>query len=217
MPGLPRWRSAAVPTVTELPTADAHHGRRDSASNGVTTPEIWEGNQWVRAPGAGSLEIPYYPRKFVDPKNGLVFRPASASSALVQRGRRDGHGRGSGQGTRRHIWKFNRDYGAAAVRAGEDPGRRRRGNAGAPPDASRARRPPRPRRSTSTPPRPLAERGLDGLRRRHLNATSARRPGARDRRHHRGGFVNIDPGWPRRPPRSGTRPRTSGPRWPPTA
>ena len=52
----------------------------------VRTPEIWEGGAWSELPGAGTLEIPYYPRNFVDPKNGLVFYASErVHVALVQR------------------------------------------------------------------------------------------------------------------------------------
>jgi len=44
---------------------------RDSASNEVLVPEIWEGNKWVKLPGA-SLKRPYYPRQFLAP-NGKLF------------------------------------------------------------------------------------------------------------------------------------------------
>ena len=41
---------------------------RDSASKVVTTPEIWENGHWVQLQGAGTFNVPYYPRNFVDPK-----------------------------------------------------------------------------------------------------------------------------------------------------
>jgi hypothetical protein len=108
-----RW----YPTVTEL-----GDGRmltmagRDSAGNVVTTPEIWENNQWVTLPGAGTLEIPYYPRNFVDPKNGLIFM---AGERIVSRwfdvdGSAAG-GRGKWTTGPSHNWPFNRDYGTAAM------------------------------------------------------------------------------------------------------
>jgi hypothetical protein len=119
VPGLPkmafgRW----YPTVTEL-----IDGRmltmagRDSAGAVVTTPEIWENNQWVKLPGAGTLQIPYYPRNFIDPKNGLVFM---AGERIMSRWfDPDGTGAGGGRGRwidgPSHIWPFNRDYGTAAM------------------------------------------------------------------------------------------------------
>ena len=118
VPGLPkmafgRW----YPTVTELP-----NGRmltmagRDSAGAVVTTPEIWENNQWVKLPGAGSLQIPYYPRNFIDPKNGLVFM--AAERILSRWFDPDGSaagGRGRWIAGPSHIWQFNREYGSAVM------------------------------------------------------------------------------------------------------
>ena len=46
---------------------------QDSASNVVKIPEVWEGNAWVELPGAGNVELPYYPRDFIDPLDGRVF------------------------------------------------------------------------------------------------------------------------------------------------
>ena len=108
-----RW----YPTVTEL--GDRRMltmAGRDSAGNVVTTPEIWESNQWVQLPGAGTLEIPYYPRNFVDPKNGLIFM---AGERIVSRwfdvnGSAAG-GRGKWTTGPGHLWPFNRDYGTAAM------------------------------------------------------------------------------------------------------
>jgi hypothetical protein len=118
VPGLPkmafgRW----YPTVTELP-----NGRmltmagRDSAGAVVTTPEIWENNQWVKLPGAGSLQIPYYPRNFIDPKNGLVFMAAERiQSRWFDPDGSAAGGRGRWITGPSHIWTFNRDYGTAAM------------------------------------------------------------------------------------------------------
>ena len=36
-------------------------------------PEVWENNAWVELPGAGNVELPYYPRDFVDPLDGRLF------------------------------------------------------------------------------------------------------------------------------------------------
>jgi hypothetical protein len=119
VPGLPkmafgRW----YPTVTELPDGRMlTMAGRDSAGAVVTTPEIWEGNQWVKLPGAGTLEIPYYPRNFIDPKNGLVFM--AAERIMSRWFDPDGTGVSSGRGRwingPSHIWGFNRDYGTAAM------------------------------------------------------------------------------------------------------
>ena len=118
VPGLPkmafgRW----YPTVTELPDGRmVTMAGRDSAGNVVRTPEIWEGNQWVKLPGAGSLEIPYYPRNFIDPKNGLIFMAAERiQSRWFNADGAAAGGRGQWTSGPSHIWKFNRDYGTAAM------------------------------------------------------------------------------------------------------
>jgi galactose oxidase len=109
-----RW----YPTVTELTDGRMlTMAGRDSAGAVVTTPEIWENNQWVPLPGAGTLEIPYYPRNFIDPKNGFVFM---AGERIMSRWfDPDGTGTNGGRGRwingPSHIWKFNRDYGTAAM------------------------------------------------------------------------------------------------------
>jgi hypothetical protein len=119
VPGLPkmafgRW----YPTVTELPDGRmVTMAGRDSAGQVVTTPEIWEGNQWVTLPGAGALVIPYYPRNFIDPKNGLIFM---AGERIRSRWfDPDGVGAGGARGKwidgPVHISGFNRDYGTAAM------------------------------------------------------------------------------------------------------
>ncbi len=65
-----RW----YPTLTVLPNGNVlTMAGRNEAGNVVTTPELWNGSAWSQLTGAGTLEIPYYPRNFVDPKNGLVF------------------------------------------------------------------------------------------------------------------------------------------------
>jgi hypothetical protein len=118
VPGLPkmaygRW----YPTVTELTDGRMlTMAGRDSAGAVVTTPEIWENNQWVKLPGAGALQIPYYPRNFIDPKNSLVFM---AGERIMSRwfdpdGSAAG-GRGQWIDGPSHIWQFNRDYGTAAM------------------------------------------------------------------------------------------------------
>jgi hypothetical protein len=108
-----RW----YPTVTELTDGRMlTMAGQDSAGGVVTTPEIWEGNQWVTLPGAGTLQIPYYPRNFIDPKNGLVFM---AGERIVSRwfdpdGSAAG-GRGRWTAGPSHIWHFNREYGSAVM------------------------------------------------------------------------------------------------------
>jgi len=119
VPGLPkmafgRW----YPTVTELTDGRMlTMAGRDSAGAVVTTPEIWENNQWVKLPGAGTLQIPYYPRNFIDPKNGLVFM---AGERIMSRWfDPDGTGVNGGRGRwingPSHIWPYNRDYGSAVM------------------------------------------------------------------------------------------------------
>jgi galactose oxidase-like protein/Big-like domain-containing protein len=109
-----RW----YPTVTVLPDGRAlTMAGRDQANLVVRTPEIWEGGHWVELPGAGDLEIPYYPRNFIDPKNGLVFY---ASERLQSRwfnvdGTGAGGGRGSWTSGPTHRYGFNRDYGSAVM------------------------------------------------------------------------------------------------------
>ncbi len=109
-----RW----YPTVTELPDGRMlTMAGRDSAGAVVTTPEIWEGGQWVTLPGAGTLQIPYYPRNFIDPKNGFVFM--AAERVMSRWFDPDGAGVSGGRGRwingPSHNWGFNRDYGTAAM------------------------------------------------------------------------------------------------------
>jgi galactose oxidase-like protein/Big-like domain-containing protein len=109
-----RW----YPTVTVLPDGRAlTMAGRDQANQVVTTPEIWDGARWTELTGAGTLEIPYYPRNFVDPKNGLIF---TASERIRSRwfnvdGTGAGGGRGSWTDGPLHRYGFNRDYGSAVM------------------------------------------------------------------------------------------------------
>jgi hypothetical protein len=109
-----RW----YPTVTVLEDGRAlTMGGRDEDNAVVTTPELWEGGHWVQLTGAGTLNIPYYPRNFVDPKNGLIFY---AGERVQSRWFNvDGAGVGGGRGVwtpgPSHIWPFNRDYGSAVM------------------------------------------------------------------------------------------------------
>jgi hypothetical protein len=107
-----RW----YPTNTTLPDGRMlTMAGRDSSGKVVTTPEIWESGQWVKLPGAGTLEIPYYPRNFVAP-NGLVFM---AGERVVSRwfdvDATAPGGRGKWTTGPAHIWPFNRDYGTASM------------------------------------------------------------------------------------------------------
>jgi hypothetical protein len=110
-----RW----YPTVTTLPDGRMlTMAGRDSAGHVVTTPEIWENNQWVKLPGAGPVNIPYYPRNFVPP-TGPPGRIFMAGERIVSRwfdvDASVAAGRGVWTDGPSHIWKFNRDYGTAAM------------------------------------------------------------------------------------------------------
>jgi hypothetical protein len=104
-----RW----YPTLTVLPDGDvlAMAGRNEAGSV-VRTPELWNGSGWAQLTGAGTLEIPYYPRNFVDPRRtGQIFY---AGERIMSRWFNYG-GLGSWTSGPEHIWKFNRDYGTAAM------------------------------------------------------------------------------------------------------
>jgi Domain of unknown function (DUF1929)/Bacterial Ig-like domain (group 1) len=109
-----RW----YPTVTVLEDGRVlSMGGRDEDNVVVTTPELWENNQWVPLPGAGTLNIPYYPRNFVDPKTGLIFY---AGERVQSRWFNvDGSGVGGGRGAwiagPLRVWQNNRDYGSAVM------------------------------------------------------------------------------------------------------
>jgi hypothetical protein len=109
-----RW----YPTVTVLPNGEVlTMAGRDEAGAVVKIPEIWENNRWVPLPGASNVEIPYYPRNFVDPKNGLIFY---AGERIQSRWFNvDGNGIGGGRGAwisgPEHQHKFNREYGSAVM------------------------------------------------------------------------------------------------------
>jgi hypothetical protein len=112
-----RW----YPTLTTLENGELlTMAGRNQAGNVVRVPEIFEGGAWVELPGANggpADEIPYYPRNFVDPKNGRVFYAGERISARWFDV--DGSGAGGGRGRwidgPNHIWSFNRDYGTAAM------------------------------------------------------------------------------------------------------
>jgi galactose oxidase-like protein/Big-like domain-containing protein len=105
-----RW----YPTVTTL--ADGRLvtiAGKDTAKKVVTIPEVWESDHWVQLTGA-SLTLPYYPRDFVDPKNGRVFM---AGERVQSRWLDVDANGGAGQwiGGPAHKWGFNRDYGSAVM------------------------------------------------------------------------------------------------------
>jgi hypothetical protein len=118
--GLPKMAKGRwYPTVTTL-----GDGRlvtvagKDTTKTVVRIPEVWEGTpgQWVTLPGA-SLTLPYYPRDFVDPKNGLVFMAGERiQSQWLDVDATGASGRGKWTTTGPvHQWGFNRDYGSAVM------------------------------------------------------------------------------------------------------
>jgi hypothetical protein len=103
-----RW----YPTVTVLPDGRAlTMAGRDQANLVVTTPEIWNGTSWTELTGAGALEIPYYPRNFVDPKNGQIFNASERTTSRWF----NVNGLGSWTEGPVHQYGFNRDYGSAVM------------------------------------------------------------------------------------------------------
>ena len=84
---------------------------RNETGDVVRTPELWNGSAWSQLTGAGTLEIPYYPRNFVDPKNGLVFY---AGERVMSRWFNVA-GAGSWSNGPTHLWPYNRDYGTAVM------------------------------------------------------------------------------------------------------
>lgn len=90
---------------------------RDEARTVVRTPEIWEDGKWIELPGAGRLEIPYYPRNFVDPKTGrrVFYASERIQSRWFDVDAGAGATRGSWIAGPSHIWPFNRDYGSAVM------------------------------------------------------------------------------------------------------
>ena len=117
-PGLPKMAHGRwYPTVTTLPDGRmVTVAGQDSASNVVKIPEIWEGDAWVELPGAGNVELPYYPRDFVDPLDGRVFMAGErVTSRWLDVDGSTGGDRGSWTTGPTHLWLFNRDYGSAVM------------------------------------------------------------------------------------------------------
>ena len=117
-PGLPKMAHGRwYPTVTTLPDGRlVTVAGQDSASNVVKIPEIWENDAWVELPGAADVELPYYPRDFVDPLDGRLFMAGErVTSRWLDVDGSTGGDRGSWTTGPTHIWLFNRDYGAAAM------------------------------------------------------------------------------------------------------
>jgi hypothetical protein len=104
-----RW----YPTLTALPNGNVlTMAGRNEAGTVVRTPELWNGSGWAQLTGAGTLEIPYYPRNFVDPiRSGQIFY---AGERIMSRWFSYG-GSGSWASGPQHIWRFNRDYGTAVM------------------------------------------------------------------------------------------------------
>ena len=116
--GLPKMAQGRwYPTVTAL--ADGRLvtvAGRDSASNVVLVPEIWEAGKWVRLPGA-SLRLPYYPYQFLAP-NGKVFYAGERVQGRwldVDAVTANGRGKWSTTSALKHLWPYNRDYGSAVM------------------------------------------------------------------------------------------------------
>ena len=130
--GLPKMAKGRwYPTVTTLP-----NGRlvtvagKDTTEAVVRIPEIWENGQWVPLPGA-NLSLPYYPRDFVAPDGRIFYAGEQITSRWLDVDANNGGQRGRWTAGPSHIWKFNRDYGSAAmyeagkilyVGGGGDPG-----------------------------------------------------------------------------------------------
>lgn len=173
---------------------------RNEAGEVVRTPEIWENNGWVELPGAGGLEIPYYPRNFVDPKNGRLFY---ASERIQSRWFNPdvagvGGARGSWTSGPSHLYGYNRDYGSAVM---YDSGKilvvGGGGHTGWPTPDIKTNQPTATAEVINlNQTSPLWQStGSMAFRRRHMNATILpdgqvlATGGTRG-----GGFVNIDPG-----------------------
>jgi hypothetical protein len=161
----------------------------------VRTPELWNGSGWAQLTGAGTLEIPYYPRNFVDPiRTGQIFY---AGERIMSRWFNYG-GLGSWTSGPEHIWKFNRDYGTAVMYdAGKILYAGGGGHTGWPtPDAKSATPTATAEKIDLNQAAPTWQSaGSMSAPRRHLNSTILPdgqvliTGGTRG-----GGFVNIDPG-----------------------
>jgi hypothetical protein len=85
-------------------------GGRDENNDLVTTPEIFDGVQWVELTGVGTYNIPYYPRNFVAPDGRIFYAGERISSRWFTV-----NGAGSATDGPNHLWQFNRDYGTAVM------------------------------------------------------------------------------------------------------
>jgi galactose oxidase len=116
--GLPKMAQGRwYPTVTTL--ADGRMvtvAGRDSASNEVLVPEIWEAGKWVRLPGA-ALRLPYYPFLFLAPNGKVLYAGDRVQGRWldVDATTTKGRGKWSTASSLKHLWPFNRDYGSAVM------------------------------------------------------------------------------------------------------
>ncbi|MBA3444886.1 MAG: DUF1929 domain-containing protein [Gemmatimonadales bacterium] len=108
-----RW----YPTVTVLEDGRAlTMGGRDENNAVVKIPELWDNGGWSQLPGASNVEIPYYPRNFVDPKNGLIFYAGErVQSRWFDVDATGAGGRGVWTAGPTHKYAFNREYGSAVM------------------------------------------------------------------------------------------------------
>jgi hypothetical protein len=107
-----RW----YPTLTVLSDGRVlSMAGRDVNGNIVTIPELWEGGQWIQLTGAGALRIPYYPRNYVAPDGRIFYAGERITSRWFNVDATGASGRGIWTTGPIHIWRFNRDYGTAAM------------------------------------------------------------------------------------------------------
>jgi hypothetical protein len=88
---------------------------RDTTGSGqvVTIPEIWNGTQWSPLSTAGKT-LPYYPRDFVDPKDGRIFYAGELPQSQWLDVNANG-GTGAWTAGPTHKYAFNREYGSAVM------------------------------------------------------------------------------------------------------
>ena len=107
-----RW----YPTLTVLSDSRIlSMAGRDFNGTMVTVPEIFENNQWVQLPGASAVRIPYYPRNYVAPNGTVFYAGERIMSRWFNADGTGATGRGLWSNGPTHIWRFNRDYGTAAM------------------------------------------------------------------------------------------------------
>lgn len=112
--GLPKMAKGRwYPTVTELPDGRlVTVAGRDTTGSGqvVQIPEVWNGSSWAPLTGAAKI-LPYYPRDFVDPKDGRIFYAGELPQSMWL----DVSGTGSWTNGPIHKYAFNREYGSAVM------------------------------------------------------------------------------------------------------